>query len=152
MHCRSSCAVVRPKYSHQTRAYRRRWISLTTPLVVLYLVVRDRYSWLPGWSCPIRHATGLPCPGCYLTRSISYSLTGQLGEALYWHVMGPPIAITLLGFCGLTIFGQPVIWTKKLRFVLLLLLLSLFVVWIVRLILQIVFHVRAFPIDPLLSI
>lgn len=143
---------MRQKLFNQIILYRRRWISLVAPLIVLYLVLRERYPWLPGWSCPIRHATGLPCPGCYLTRSITCSLSGQLGEALYWHVMGPPIALTLLGFCGLTIIGQPVIWTKKLRSTLLLMIISLFIVWIARLILQIVFHVNAFPVDPVLSI
>ena len=45
--------------------------------------------------CPMVIATGLPCPGCGMTRSIFYLLTGQVGRsfalnpfALFWVILG----------------------------------------------------------------
>ena len=45
--------------------------------------------------CPIVIATGLPCPGCGVTRSIFYLLSGQIGKsfalspfAIFWILLG----------------------------------------------------------------
>jgi hypothetical protein len=40
--------------------------------------------------CPVRLATGRPCPACGLTRSWQATTHGRLREALRWHPMGPP--------------------------------------------------------------
>jgi hypothetical protein len=39
--------------------------------------------------CPFRLVTGLPCPGCGLTRSWIYFMHGDLGQSLYFHPLGP---------------------------------------------------------------
>lgn len=39
--------------------------------------------------CPFRLLTGLPCPGCGLSRSWSALVHGDLGEALAQHAFGP---------------------------------------------------------------
>ncbi len=61
-----------------------------------YLFLKQKFSWLPGYSCPIRHATGIPCPSCFLTRSICASLGGDFLSALKLHLFGPPLAILLI--------------------------------------------------------
>ena len=66
-------------------------ISLTT-----YLFFKQKLPWLPGYSCPIRHATGVPCPSCFLTRSICASLGGDIQNAFKIHLFGPPLAILLI--------------------------------------------------------
>ena len=66
-------------------------ISLTS-----YLFFKQRFPWLPGYSCPIRHATGVPCPSCFLTRSICASLGGDFSNAFKIHLFGPPFAIFLI--------------------------------------------------------
>jgi len=45
--------------------------------------------------CPMVIATGFPCPGCGMTRSVFYLLTGQFGRsfelspfALFWVLLG----------------------------------------------------------------
>src|ERR1035437_8756 len=39
--------------------------------------------------CPFRLVTGLPCPGCGLTRSWVYLMHGDVGQSLYFHPLGP---------------------------------------------------------------
>jgi hypothetical protein len=41
--------------------------------------------------CLFYHLTGLPCPGCGLTRSFVSLGHGHLLEALHWHPLGPAI-------------------------------------------------------------
>ncbi|TAH39694.1 MAG: DUF2752 domain-containing protein [Planctomycetota bacterium] len=44
--------------------------------------------------CPLRRATGLPCPGCGLTRSFVATAHGQLAEAFTLHLFGPFLFLT----------------------------------------------------------
>jgi hypothetical protein len=52
---------------------------------------------LPLWSCPIRQLTGVPCPTCYLTRSVLAALRGDLAGALRLHAFGPPLVLLAAG-------------------------------------------------------
>ncbi len=45
---------------------------------------------LPSF-CLFYHLTGLPCPGCGLTRSFVCLGHGRLWESLHWHPLGPAI-------------------------------------------------------------
>ena len=51
--------------------------------------------------CPIHHATGLPCPGCGMTRALALMSRGQVGAALELHpfvvVAWPLLALLALG-------------------------------------------------------
>jgi hypothetical protein len=38
--------------------------------------------------CPFKIATGLPCPGCGMTRSVVALLHGDLGASLFFHPLG----------------------------------------------------------------
>lgn len=38
--------------------------------------------------CPFYQATGLPCPGCGLTRAFVCIAHGNLVESLHWHPLG----------------------------------------------------------------
>jgi len=46
--------------------------------------------------CLLRHWTGVPCPGCGVTRSIAALLHGGLGEALTLHPLAPVAAAEAL--------------------------------------------------------
>ena len=46
--------------------------------------------------CPLHATTGIPCPGCGLTRSVTSLLHGHIGESLAWHPLGPMLLVGLL--------------------------------------------------------
>ena len=56
----------------------------------------------PAWAsagpplCPFRLVTGLPCPGCGLTRSLVSLLHGDVSAAVLFHPLGPVAASVLL--------------------------------------------------------
>ena len=49
-----------------------------------------RIAHLPS-VCLFYHLTGLPCPGCGLTRSFVCLGHGHLRDSLHWHPLGPII-------------------------------------------------------------
>jgi hypothetical protein len=60
------------------------------------LALKGLHPDLPGWPCPLRALTGIPCPTCFLTRATSAALTGQLGDSVRLHAFGPLLAVGLL--------------------------------------------------------
>jgi hypothetical protein len=62
--------------------------------------------------CPFYEMTGLPCPGCGLTRSFVCFAHGHLHDAIQWNALGPPMWLFfafLLGRSVLSIIsGKPV--------------------------------------------
>lgn len=77
-----------------------RGLGLTALAVFSSLVFKAQGLPLPLPGCPLRAATGIPCPTCFLTRSALATLHGDLGEALELHLFGPP-AVIALGWFGL---------------------------------------------------
>jgi hypothetical protein len=64
-------------------------------------------------------STGLPCPGCGLTRSVVSFAHGQWSEAVYYHPLGPLffIAFVAIAAGGVLQFFYPrqvTGWTSKL--------------------------------------
>lgn len=57
---------------------------------------------LPGWPCPLKAATGVPCPGCGLSRATAALLRGDLYTSLATHAYAPLILLALL-LTGLTL-------------------------------------------------
>ncbi|MEW5871544.1 MAG: DUF2752 domain-containing protein [Chloroflexota bacterium] len=55
---------------------------------------------LPGWQCPIKAITGLPCPGCGLTEAVGDLLHGDWRGAMAAHAFAP---LFLLAFILLLI-------------------------------------------------
>ena len=115
-------------------------------LAVSYLYLKGRWSWLPGLSCPVRHLTGIPCPGCFLTRSVSLALNGQLSDSLDLHVLGPPTAIGLVAWSIASLRYKRFYWSKSCQMILIVLSIFALIVWLVRLISQYGLGIQAFPI------
>lgn len=67
------------------------------------LWLKGLHPWLPGFRCPLRHLTGLPCPTCFLTRATSAALVGDWPTAVRLHAFGPVVAIILVGWSILAI-------------------------------------------------
>ncbi|WP_427385019.1 DUF2752 domain-containing protein [Janibacter sp. G56] len=50
--------------------------------------------------CPVRRLTGLPCPGCGLTRSWVHLAHGDLSTALSLNLFGPALMAAVAAFVG----------------------------------------------------
>jgi len=51
---------------------------------------------LPAWNCPIRAATGIPCPGCGLTRATIQLLHGDVASSLQTHAFAPVLLLLIV--------------------------------------------------------
>jgi len=51
---------------------------------------------LPGWRCPILAATGIPCPGCGLTRASMQLIRGDFIGSFHTHVFAPIFLFAML--------------------------------------------------------
>ncbi|PKN94845.1 MAG: hypothetical protein CVU44_03295 [Chloroflexi bacterium HGW-Chloroflexi-6] len=49
------------------------------------LLVGLHLAGLPGWACPFKSLTGIPCPGCGLTTATGELLRGQFLASLNSH-------------------------------------------------------------------
>ena len=49
---------------------------------------------LPSWECPFFRLTGIPCPGCGLTRAVILLLKGDLQASLRFHAFAPLVLLT----------------------------------------------------------
>ena len=67
---------------------RERMVVLGLAVISILHVVLT-FLGLPGWECPLLQTTGIPCPGCGLSRSMVLFLTGKWKESLALHLFGP---------------------------------------------------------------
>lgn len=58
---------------------------------------------VPGWTCPVFHTFGIPCPGCGMTRATVFLFHGNWKEAITLHAFAPLflVALMLIGFATL---------------------------------------------------
>jgi hypothetical protein len=70
--------------------------------------------------CPLRLATGIPCPACGLTRSFCALASGHPAEAFAEHLLGP-LAMACVGVLGLAwgfeaAAGRRAGWLRRVAF------------------------------------
>ena len=51
---------------------------------------------LPGWTCPILSATGIPCPGCGLTRATLELVRGDFVGSFQTHAFAPVFLFAMI--------------------------------------------------------
>jgi hypothetical protein len=61
--------------------------------------------------CPFKLMTGLPCPGCGMTRSVVALLHGDLTVSAYFHPLGAPFVLAMLALA----VADAVIWSRHRR-------------------------------------
>lgn len=93
-------------------------------------------------ACPFRAATGLPCPGCGVTRSVTLLLRGRVSESWEMHPFGLPILFVLVTIIGVGLMArrrrawmrlQPRVLRLGARAAMAVLLLSMACLWLWRL-------------------
>lgn len=113
---------------------RQRLASMLPAALSGYLFVKGFHTELPGISCPLRALTGIPCPGCFLTRAVAASLHGDLGTALHWHPIGPVAAVLLLVWSVVSLRQKRLVPAHGTGVALAGLAVLLAVAWIVRMV------------------
>lgn len=96
---------------------------------------------LPTWQCPLLHTTGVPCPGCGLTRAIALLLRGEWRASLTMHAFAPifVVGLAMIGLGALLPSHRRqafIGWIQKLEQrtgITTLLVAALFLYWLVRL-------------------
>lgn len=48
-----------------------------------------------GWHCPFKWLTGIPCPGCGMTRALESLIHLDWKESLYWNAMLVPSLVMI---------------------------------------------------------
>jgi hypothetical protein len=85
------------------------YVPLAAAVAGSFLASPDQVERLPVL-CAFRRTTGLPCPGCGLTRSWSLAAHGDLSGALARHPFGPA---SLLVAWGAVMIGPRAIPTRS---------------------------------------
>ena len=74
------------------------------------------------------------------------SLSGQLGDALELHVLGPPTAIGLIAWAAASIRHRRLYWSRRCQQIVIMLSGLALVIWMIRLVLQYGIGYQAFPL------
>jgi hypothetical protein len=96
----------------------------------------------PGWPCPLLHATGIPCPGCGLSRACAELLRGHGRHAVTVHAFAPVavaaivllVVATILPANARSSLANTVERAEKRSAIPALLLILLIIYWIMRLV------------------
>ena len=113
-----------------------------------YLWLKGQWPHLPGWGCPFLAMTGIPCPGCYLTRATSAALQLNLHQSVELHAFGPVVAAGLIAWSIWALRAKKFVPPGLNLKIVTLGSLALFGYWIVRLIATYGFNLNgpaAFP-------
>jgi hypothetical protein len=113
--------------------------------LTLYLAVKGAHPALPGWPCPLRALTGIPCPTCFLTRATAAALAGRLETSIHLHAFGPLVALGLVAWSCSAIRQRRFLPFRIPDWGVALTALALLAYWLLRLLLERGFGLPMFP-------
>ncbi len=58
------------------------------------------------WRCAFRATTGVPCPGCGMTRSMGALARGRWHDAMHLHPFAPVFGFAMLVMIGVTVLPE----------------------------------------------
>ena len=83
---------------------KRKWqgivIAILTIIVPYLIMLSDSHIETSQSLCPFKLLTGLPCPGCGITKSIIFLYKGDIIKSLTYHIFGPLVIL----FCVVSVF------------------------------------------------
>lgn len=82
--------------------------ALFAALCVLVYLIGD------GVFCQLKAFTGLPCPGCGLTRAFTCLLSGQWAQSFFYHPLWPLILLLAVLYFMNLFFDNRLIYNQKL--------------------------------------
>lgn len=99
------------------------------------------YFGLPGWPCPFKAFTGLPCPGCYLSTAMQAFIQGDFQRSLSIHAFTPIVFVMFVVLLVTYISPAPLrsVIVNKINFIecrfgiVYIILIGLMVYWVLRL-------------------
>jgi hypothetical protein len=125
-----------------------RWAPWAPAGLTLALAVKGCWPALPGWPCPLRALTGIPCPTCFLTRATAAALTGQLEQSVRLHAFGPLVAAVLVIWSVLAIRQGRLVPRSLPGWPLGLAAVALLLYWLLRMALSYGLGMNGFPAFP----
>ncbi|WP_225322927.1 DUF2752 domain-containing protein [Synechococcus sp. RSCCF101] len=108
-------------------------------------MIKAWHPGLPGWECPLRSLTGVPCPSCFLTRATSATFRGDLESAVSLHAFGPLVAVGLFAWSFWALRQRRLLPPSLQGRHLVLAAVALLAYWLARLTLQWGFGMQVFP-------
>jgi hypothetical protein len=74
-------------------------VAMLTIIVPYLIMLSDSHVESSQSLCPFKLLTGLPCPGCGITKSIIFLYKGDIMRSLAYHIFGPLVIL----FCIVSI-------------------------------------------------
>lgn len=102
-------------YTINTKSRRKIYgiIGATITLMIPFFLIlfnQDKHLETDQSLCPFKMLTGMPCPGCGITKSMVYFYEGNLLKSISYHILGPVV----IGFAVVAIVVLTVeLITKK---------------------------------------
>ena len=84
--------------------------ALITLVIPYYIMLTNHHVETSQSFCPMKLLTGLPCPGCGITKSLIFAYHGDLLKSLSYHIFGIPLIIGSM--VALVVLSMEII-TKK---------------------------------------
>jgi len=95
---------------------RRQWLPLAAALGLLVCTLIPLAALPDHPLCPWRAISGLPCPGCGLTRGLVSAAHGRFGQAWGFHPLAPALYAGLWFVLGLPLLHRrPRLWAALTR-------------------------------------